>query len=1264
MKTQITRINKILFTSLLILSLGYPGTVTFNSNVKVQNLTIETGDKVIVIAGFTVEVMGALAVNGTGELEIRDLATVDVATTATFTDGTLDMDGRSRLMVGGNLSFDSTILQDADGNGIYLDGNLQEVSGDLESGKFDALFCSGGIKTLNMSVAIEDSLVTGTHRFIVSTGKTLTMNAQSVTKVSGGLWTHDGATITLDPASTFLYEGGTNTTMTGVMYGMLEHNGGELNQGGALTVNGTFKNTSGNFVASENISANGIVWTADDLMGSPTQVWDIGPGGITINGGIFKVTTGAFTVEGDWTKVTGGSIELNAPAGSNVVFDGATAQIITSGSSGSNGAFYNVTISNTSVGKVTIADKFEFNVGGTLTIDAGATFATAGFEFDHNNGQIPNSGTFEIHGDETFTTGNLILNGLTKVVDPSGCTLTRTLAGLENVNFESGNTIILDEDMPYISGNIAVAFGTTLDMDEYDLTVANNMTVTNGGTWLAPSTESTFICANNATLAGLAMNFWNFSATTASAVIIFEGGITYTVANDLTLTGGDGTELFLRSNDEQTTAVISNTGLSLAGTQSVDFVRVGKVEGHTDNKITATNSWDIHGNLAHWLFDAMLYTFDTTGDWDDITKWEQARVPNTNDHIEVLTGQTLTLDGNQTIHDVTILGTGIIDVDADDFTVNGDLTVAGTITTSTGLVDVDGIINATLGSITFTGAGELIADSTVTHLGSLSGGAGTVTYNAPFAQTIFAGPYFSIKVSDNTATKTLGGVVTVAGALTIDDNVTTVMADNNLTVAGATTIEGNVTITTAILDANGSFDAENGTITFDPAGHLKLGNTVTHLGDISIGAGTVTYDGDAQNIFADIYYNLIAHPTGTWTKTLGGAVTVNGDLTIGTDITVAIGVNSLDVIGATDINGTVTITSGTLDADGSFDATSGDITFTGAGNLELNGAVEDLGTLSPGAGTVNYDGGSAQEIFGDIYFNLTASGSNTKTLGDDVVVNGALLISSTLAMDTHDLTVTGGADIDGTLTVAANTVTINGASDIDGTINISTGIVDANGTFTADTGDITFTGAGHLRLSGAVADLGTLTATVGTVNYDGDVQTIVLDDYWDLTLSAPGGAAIKTLGGAVTANHHLAIGADATLDVAIGNHAITVKGNFTNAGAFTSQGGTVTFSGDNHQALTSLGSAFNNLVYANTGGSDKNLIISDALDINGDLTVTSGAFNIAGGANVNLAGDLAIANAAVWTKGAGTLTFDGTTQSLTDSNTLPNDLGNISINRP
>jgi hypothetical protein len=113
-------------------------------------------------------------------------------------------------------------------------------------------------------------------------------------------------------------------------------------------------------------------------------------------------------------------------------------------------SFFSVSISNTSAAEVSLLDPFEFNGSGTLTIGENATFATAGNDFNDNGGTIINNGTFEIHGDEQFSTGNLSIPGDTKVVDPEGSILTVTLAELENVEFNSDEHTFTLGEIPHI----------------------------------------------------------------------------------------------------------------------------------------------------------------------------------------------------------------------------------------------------------------------------------------------------------------------------------------------------------------------------------------------------------------------------------------------------------------------------------------------------------------------------------------------------------------------------------------------------------------------------------------------------------------------------------------------------------------------------------------------------------------------------------------------------------------------------------------------
>jgi hypothetical protein len=273
----------------------------------------------------------------------------------------------------------------------------------------------------------------------------------------------------------------------------------------------------------------------------------------------------------------------------------------------------------------------------------------------------------------------------------------------------------------------------------------------------------------------------------------------------------------------------------------------------------------------------MLFTFDTTGDWDTAGNWEQNALPSATDNILISAAQTLTLNRDRTINNIDV--DGAIVVGSDAFTVTGASDIDGTITISTGTVDANDIFDATNGMITFSGAGNLTLDSTVTSLGTLSADNGTVTYDG-IDQTVFAGIYYNLRAGGGSGTKTLGGDVTVSGDLTIDASVTIAMgandltvtgvtdidgvvavADNILTLSGASDIDGTMTISTGTVDANGTFDATGGFVTFTGTGNLTLASVVTGLGVLS-GDGTVAYDGAGdQGIVEDIYYNTLITST-------------------------------------------------------------------------------------------------------------------------------------------------------------------------------------------------------------------------------------------------------------------------------------------------------------------------------------------------------------------------------------------------------------------
>ncbi|VAW84073.1 hypothetical protein MNBD_GAMMA18-2115, partial [hydrothermal vent metagenome] len=89
-----------------------------------------------------------------------------------------------------------------------------------------------------------------------------------------------------------------------------------------------------------------------------------------------------------------------------------------------------------------------------------------------------------------------------------------------------------------------------------------------------------------------------------------------------------------------------------------------------------------------------------------------------------------------------------------------------------------------------------------------------------------------------------------------------------------------------------------------------------------------------------------------------------------------------------------------------------------------------------------------------------------------------------------------------------------------------------------------------------------------------------------------------------------------TNEIDAGSATINVGGNWTNNDTFTAGTSTVTMDGNTDQNITSFGNSFNNLVLNNTGPAD--IILNDTLDINSDLTITSGTLDTTSTNNYNI----------------------------------------------
>ena len=814
---------------------------------------------------------------------------------------------------------------------------------------------------------------------------------------------------------------------------------------GTYDANGTFDATNGavTFTGAGNLKLGGATVTSLGTLSSDNgTVWYDRAGDQTVladsyysfqtGGSETKTLGGALDVDGNLTIGSGTTLSTSdsnyaislagnwsnsgtfTPGTGTVTFDGTST--ITSGGTGAGKPFYNVTLDGTSATLATNPIKID----GALTINSSNTFALAGN--DCTSGSISNSGTFQMNGDEALTTTTAITGGLVKFVDTEGCTLTTSISGLPDVEFDSnGKTFTLSEDMTYITGDITLASGTTLTMGGYDMTLADGKTVTNNGTWTAPTSGSVFTCSGDATFAGdSAVNFYDFSSTTASAVLIFEAGKTYEVDGTLTLLGADANVIDLKSSTGGTQFTIRNDG----NTESVSYVKVTDCAA-TENNIDATNSWAV-SNVTGWNFGAIAFAATGTGNWDAAGTWDKGRVPVSTDNATINADKTVTLTDGREINDLTINGTLACADQA--FTANGASDINGTLTISTGTYTANSSFDATGGSVTFSGAGTLNLAGTIPcgGLGTFTKADGcTVDYKYAGDQSVSAANYHHLTLSTS-GTKTLCGDVTVAGDLTGASSTTCAVGANTLAVTGGSDIDGTLSISTGTTtvtgssdidgtlsitntgtyDANGTFDATNGAVTFTGAGNLKLGGaTVTSLGTLSNNNGTVWYDraGD-QTVLADSYYSF--QTGGSETKTLGGALDVDGNLTIGSGTTLSI-------------------------SDSNY-------------AISLAGSWTNGGTFTPGAGTVTFDGTSTVTTGGTDkpFYNVTLNGTSATLATNPIKIDGALMINSsnTFALAGNDCT-SGSISNSGTFEM-------NGDETLTTTTNITGGLVkfvDASG---------------------------------------------------------------------------------------------------------------------------------------------------------------------------------------------------------------------------
>ncbi|HZK61464.1 MAG TPA: hypothetical protein VFC41_05260, partial [Anaerovoracaceae bacterium] len=419
-------------------------------------------------------------------------------------------------------------------------------------------------------------------------------------------------------------------------------------------------------------------------------------------------------------------------------------------------------------------------------------------------------------------------------------------------------------------------------------------------------------------------------------------------------------------------------------------------------------------------------------------------------------------------------------------------------------------------------------------------------------------------------------------------NIDNAVVSDNITTTGPRTVNDLKINSDGILNSAGGLFSINGNYYNDGthSSTLVIGLTSAIAGKTIDGNGLTT----TSNTFriynsnhtvlssANLTFNCdIVYYSNNLTLTNNGSVVVNGNININTGVTGSVWTNaSNSFLGISNSIASQII-----------------LNSSAVGNtVEYLGTVQNIVTPSASA-----------------YYNLTISGSNTKTQVAALTINGNLHVAGSATLYTSQYQITGNGS--GTFQMAGGTTLRLGNSVNATSVAFPTNFITANIALNANS-TVIYQSTGNQNIS-AVPVYGNLTTAT---------------------------AGIKTLSNDITVNGNILIGGGSTLDVSnINNYDITLLGNWDHQGTFEKRLGTIIFSGSNNQTIKSAFSPedFFNITVNKPAGVVQPF--DDSHDIRalngGDFTILQGTFETAGN-NLDVTGFSTI---------SGTLSTNSTTGS-------------------
>ncbi len=623
---------------------------------------------------------------------------------------------------------------------------------------------------------------------------------------------------------------------------------------------------------------------------------------------------------------------------------------------------------------------------------------------------------------------------------------------------------------------------------------------------------------------------------------------------------------------------------------------------------------------------------EATGNWNDEATWTDAScgvggIPGDTDSAVINNIHTVTVTANADI------GTGSATVQS-----------GGTLIVNTGisLTLTDMTISAG-GTVTMTGTSSMNVAGNWSNSDTFTADTSTVTFDGTADQDINGslttatnGAFYNLILANEGAFGSddiiLGADLDITGDLTLTDG------DFNLG-SYTTTLDGNLSIATAASTAYGTstfiFDGVSKTISGTRTFILFYDLTVNPGKSITVNDSVEILTYDDVLIDGTMVDNVGMHAAGS-------NFTVNDTYTLGDALTMWI-----DLPNCT-INGTFTVGAGTL------------VNFVDSDQV-LN--IGDGGVLggTPGVDSIFQMQGDA-----DPDINLTGTGN----FDSDLYLRFYLLVDN-FALPSLNYQA-GKVEVYGTFIGDSTTYTVTptaGTLDIDGDFSLS-----CEGTmggapiieFDNNSANVSINIGGSFTLTGSGSGIAKYTKGTETITFDAGSGSHTFDPgslstFNDIVFNDSAGGADWTLtntGPNIDGNLTITSG---TLDANGQN--INIAGNWNNTATFTHGSATVDFdAGAGTQQLNSGGTgvtkAFNNLTHSGAGTLQ---LDTNDLDVDGIFTNSDGTFDAdTNDKNMSFAGAWNNTGDAIFSRGSGTMTFDGTSTVINSSSNVP-DLGAVTI---